>query len=284
MEEAIQPENVEYTRKAALRTLEIASIALKFVHDLPDAREYGEVIPAFLILLEFLSDNDSDIRQRASNIVSHITGSFLTLAPMAASEKLAECIVETFGFRLVKQYLINSLVKIDIDQTFKRCRLPSTVLFEKERQNVWKDEIFEFDLRLRMLTRCWEIQSEYFRENSDIFAEGGLRHWVNDGLRILDPQFKEEDGMFGWSGQIDLFEFTSKVFMTMQVLPNCRDDFSTRIWANELVGLIENMEYRHNPFWIEGKLIGEPDNAGTEAKSEDESEMAINDEPLELPT
>jgi hypothetical protein len=234
--------------------LQIAAPALQFALRNSDPSRYVEVIPAFFFLLEFLSDDDAEIREQAARIVSSIIDSFIILTPIAAGETLIEEIYWQFSAAQIKSYIIKTICKPDVAANLTAAPEPGNILFEKERQNVWRDELHEFDLRLRMLLRNWTKENDSIDKDDAI-----LKNWLKSSLSSLCSLLKDRDEVFGWSSHVDTFEAVSKVFMTLNALPVGRRDDELENTINTLKEMIRNDGA--NPFWVDAypNLFSEPE-------------------------
>lgn len=243
-----------------MKTLEIAAPALKYVFILPHAREYSEVVPALFFLLEFLSDDDSGIRKRASEVVCNILDSIITLNPMAASEQLSEAITRKFDPYAIKRDIINSICRMSYDQVLYSAVRPSNILFAKERSNVWRDELFEFELKIRMLERCWPAEPEDIDK-----SEQELGRWIYNALSVALDVFKRNDGAFGWSSDVDAFEVLSKIFAVREAMLRYQEDQHLEKFADVWRKAIEGKN--SHPYWVEKftTLLGKKDEEKSQA-------------------
>ena len=204
LRDASRPSNPETTRLAALRSLRTLSPAM--------TSSSHQMIPAFVTLLHFLSDDDYEIRQLASEITGSLLGNLMVSAPVIASERLAQMIGETFDADSLERVLC-PIMCFDVRTTLVESLNSEQVLFAKERENIWRDEICQWELYLRILSTCW---SRPAKAEAMPFVE-----WAEKGVSaIREVVDKHEDTSLGWGNEVDLFEAVVKVLMLCKALLN----------------------------------------------------------------
>ena len=207
--ESSQPES---TRLAALRSLQTFSPILHLALQNPEPA--GRVIPAFLTLLLFLTDDGSTIRRVASEITSSVLGEYMTSTPMSASEKLAQSIGEAFNPEPLEQIVVDLILETNVRQKLRVALDPDDDLFAKERENVWRDEVHMWGLYTRILSMCWSRGMSLELEPMD----WGLESWTVDGLEAVKEVIEmKEDTPLGWSHDVDLFESVVKLLMVVEI-------------------------------------------------------------------
>jgi hypothetical protein len=202
LQDASRQSNPETTRLAALRSLQTFSPTMK-----PSS---PKTIPAFLTLFEFLSDDDFEIRQRASGITAPVLGEYMVSCPAIASEQLVQMIGETLDPDAVERALV-PIICFDVRTAVGESLNAEKVLFAKERENLWRDEVRHWELYLCILSSCWTRQTETEGTPYVGWAEQG----VSEIRRVVDGY---EDGPLGWSSEIEFFEAVVKILLLCQEL------------------------------------------------------------------
>ena len=238
LQDASHPSNPETTRLAALRSLHTFSSAM--------ISSTSQMIPAFLTLLHFLSDDDFEIRQRASEITASVLGYHMVSAPAVAIEQLAQLIGETFDGDSLERALY-PIMCFDVRAALLESLNSEQVLFAKERENIWRDEICQWELYLRILSSCW---SRLAKAEAMPFVE-----WAEEGIFAIRAVVgKHEDTPLGWSNEVDLFEAVVKVLLLCKALLNSdRGKGVLDVRLEELKGVMVGKG--SHVYWI-GKLEG----------------------------
>jgi len=206
------------SRRAALKSIEISKAGMKFIHQLRDSTLYFEVVQSYLLLLELLSDDDAEIRQGASEIVSFILGTFVTLSPIAASHALAQFFQQNFDPGHLREHVVLSICELNIGTVLRATVRRSEVLFEKERENLWRDEIREFELRLRLLLTPFRDGKSRCPKSRVMWLNQQLTEWVERSLQSVKDFFAvHDDSVFGWNSDTDAFEALAMTFMAVAV-------------------------------------------------------------------
>jgi len=242
LRDASRPSNPETTRLAALRSLRTFSPAMK-------SPSY-QMIPAFVTLLHFLSDDDYETRQLASEITASVLGDYMVSAPVTASERLAQVIGETFDADSLERVLC-PIMCFDVGTTLLESLNSEQVLFAKERENIWRDEICQWELYLRILSTCCSRSAE---AEAMPFVE-----WAKEGLSAIRAVVdKHEDTPLGWSNEVDLFEAVVKILLLCEALLNLDHGKGVLdVRLGELKGVM--VERGSHEYWItklEGVLQG----------------------------
>jgi hypothetical protein len=196
-----------------LRSLETFSPILHLAFETPET--HSEVIPAILTLLHFLSDDDSAIRDVASEITSAVLSEYMTSAPMPASMKLAQSIGETFHPQCLERNIAGLILENNVRHKLQTALQSDEDLFAKERDNVWRDEIHEWGLYVCILSTCWSREMSLELDLLDL----GLESWAVDSMgAIREVVEAKEDTPLGWSHDIELFESVVKLFMLVEIM------------------------------------------------------------------
>ena len=211
--ESVQSENPESIRFAAIRSLKNFSPVL--VNALRNPSTSSFPVPAFFILVLLLSDDSFEIRTHSSELASTMFSEPMAFTPMAASEKLCQVMGESLEPCQLEKFVVNILCQNDMWDELRLVFESSNGLFAKERQNVWRDEIYEYSLYIEILSGCWSRQMSLgMKSNSS-----GLVHWAKNGVSALKTIIeRRHDVPLGWSHEIEVFESVMKLFKTMEVL------------------------------------------------------------------
>src|SRR5262249_2741231 len=93
----------------------------------------------------------------------------------------------------------------------------SKVLFEKERVNIWRDEIHQFGLNVRILRVCWRRRLSFdagFNLQDHLLVE-----WVMQGISAVKSVVSTNDDIpLGWSCDTDAFEAVMQMFMLAETI------------------------------------------------------------------
>jgi hypothetical protein len=236
LSKCIRPEQPETIRLAALQSLQTFSPVM--VAAFKSMSPPSTVLPAALTLLLLLSDDDYNIRHVASEITSAVLGDFMVHTPMAASDMLARAIGETFDPRYVEMNVIPLIYETNVHEALETAMGSSITLFAKERENVWRDEIHQFELYIHILSSCWSRQmcSESASE------ESALLEWVENGISEIKEAIKDKDDVpLGWSSDIEAFEAVMKVFMVVEAFQRYGRGKQVIMHAKELEGIMAKL-------------------------------------------
>ena len=176
----------------------------------------SDLLPAFVILFLLLSDDDYQIRHRASEVTSYLLSEQMTYTPMEASEKLTQLILDTFPAEPVEEEAIKLIVATDVRKEISGAMTAEETLFAKERENIWRDEIYQLGLYIRVLSQCWSRQM-----GSTIHSpvDNRLMTWTKEGLTaIMKVVAAVDDTVLGWSQENDIFESIMKVLLVIEVM------------------------------------------------------------------
>jgi hypothetical protein len=196
------------------------------------------VVPAASSLLLLLSDDDYNIRQVASEITSAVLGDFMVSTPMAASDMLAQAIGETFDPRCIEMNVIPLICETNVHEALETDTGSSITLFAKERENVWRDEIHQFELYIHILSSCWRKQM--CTESAS--EESILLEWVENGISEIKGVVEDKDDVpLGWSSDMEAFEAVTKVFMVVEALQRYGRGKRVLIYARELEGIMSKL-------------------------------------------
>lgn len=213
LSDAVESSKPESTRNAALRSLQTFSPVLALALQNPEDNK--PVVPALFVLLLLLSDDSFKIRQLASEISSSVLGEYLIFTPMTASERLAQTIGDTFDSEFIEQIVSRLISRTNIRQALCSAIDSTDPLFAKERENVWRDEVYLWELYFRIVSICWSRK---------LCLESGsgndiLRKWAAEGLLVVKEVIElNDDTPLGWSHDVDAFETVMKLFLTVEII------------------------------------------------------------------
>ena len=136
----------------------------------------------------------------------------MVFTPMTASEMLSQKIADAFDPKTTEKSIIEILCQAKLRE---QLHYSPEILFAKERENKWRDEIYQWGLYIRVLSMCWSRQMSLDMEPQGTVFE----KWVIDGLSAIKEIVENEDDMpLGWSHDIDVFETILKVFLLVEAL------------------------------------------------------------------
>ena len=167
----------------------------------------------------------------------------MVTTPIAASEKLAQVIADTFDPIAIEKYLLSLIYNLNVRQN-----LQSTVdsLFAKERENIWRDELYQWKLYIRILSTSWSRQmSMEFRSQ-----DSQLEDWITEVLLAMKLVAESKvDTPLGWSHDVDVFETVMKIILLADVLLRYGR-------GGKLIGALEEVrdsmtERESHEFWVE---------------------------------
>ncbi|KAL3471955.1 putative death-receptor fusion protein-domain-containing protein [Aspergillus californicus] len=217
---ALSEETEFSTRHAAATSIEAFARAHPLSKPPPVDPIYLEI---YLSLYDLLNDDDEELRDigasTASWVLSYSSVSpekTVTLSPMNASELFALFITDnyadsqllctrTLGYILGQESRIGdssygkSLMPVSTIAT--ELRKESTILFEEEKQNLFIEDVREFDIWSRGLARL-ATASYDGRLLEEIFT------WVSDGLTSFSDILSGEngqDGLIGWTAKPEAY-------------------------------------------------------------------------------
>jgi hypothetical protein len=244
MYKASQSSNVESTRFATMQSL--ARFSPIMATALREPRSFVSVLPSFFSLLLALSDDDWEIRSLASEITSQVLCEKITFTPIAASEKLAERIGEIFDPTTLEKTLIPILLEDRIVEKLQSSVQISNTLFEKERPNVYRDEIHQWGLYIGILEGCWKCRT---RMNVTPLQTTLVKE-VTEFVAVLDQIIRTtDDKPLGWSREVDVFESVVKLFMLIDVMLRYLPQTELRDAFERLREFM--VEAHSHPFWVE---------------------------------
>lgn len=207
-----QSQQPESTRLAALNSLSKFSPILRLAFQNP--LKPLPVLPAILNLFTLLSDDDYEIRNRASQLTANILGQAMTSTPMGSEEILSKAIVRVYDNDTIEQKIIPILCQTNILHKLKSPLDRTDDLFAKERDNVWRDEIYQHEYYLRILDQCWSRKTGGEKVGDSKLVQFG-KEAVHQ-IQHLSEKYKEDTTGFGWNN--DVCEAIMKISLIVDLL------------------------------------------------------------------
>jgi hypothetical protein len=87
------------------------------------------------------------------------------------------------------------------------------VLFAQERENVWRDEVFEFEVYVRILRAMVRSGGMELKRLEEVGVEFTRRL-----MRLVPSDYLSSSEIFAVGGQTDLFDTITKTFLLSQLL------------------------------------------------------------------
>ncbi|KAJ5668654.1 hypothetical protein N7462_009724 [Penicillium macrosclerotiorum] len=231
---ALSEETEFTTRYAAVKSVHTFVRGLR-TGDQP-ARADAGFFDLYLILYDFLNDDDEEVRDIAASAASWVLSyspispdKAITLSPLNASTQLVHFIIDHYSdsmelARRVIRYITGQEARISgsDDQThllsvsdlIAEYSQENTVLFREEKQNLFIDEVREVDMWSQALL-CLTRQA---------YPETLLRQissWVSEGLEYLTTQVTQEDsidGLLGWISKPESFTLGIRIISISSAL------------------------------------------------------------------
>jgi hypothetical protein len=194
-------EDSPYTlRHAALTSLSALTPLLALSQEKNDEA----LIPAYALLFDFLNDDDDDLRLTASQLCRsiHPTSNSNLLLPLVAAEKLALELPRYFpGSQVLLEEAVRRITGgIDAKDEWKRVSRKDTILFRREKQNLWVD--------LPWVVRVWGAVGEMIvARRGDLEGTSGLKEWVCEAKGYVEDMEKREGPrgkVNGWGSEEEI--------------------------------------------------------------------------------
>ena len=204
-----QSRQSESTRLAALHSLSNFSPVLQLAFQSPP-KQYP-VLPAICALLTLLSDDDHEIRDLASKLTATILNKHMISTPMGSEENLAKAIIETFDYEYIEQNIVPIICQTNIPEALTSPFDSRDNLFAKERENVWRDEIYELELYLDILSQsCRRLHG------GEELSHSRLVQFARDGVNLIQalPE-KYKESPVGWDWDNDVCEMIMKISLIL---------------------------------------------------------------------
>jgi hypothetical protein len=207
-----QSRRPESTRLAALHSLNNFAPVLQLAFQTPP--NPFPVLPAVCALFDLLSDDEYEIRNVASQITATVLGQDMISTPMGSEEKLANAIVSAFDYDTVEQIIIPIICRINLSEILNSPLDSMDNLFAKERENVWRDEIYQLEHYLTILFKCWSKE-----KGAKNMLDSRLFQFALDGLNLIEQipeKNKENPSGLGWDN--DVCETIMKIALIVDLL------------------------------------------------------------------
>ena len=174
------------------------------------------LLPAFTLIYDLLNDDDDGIRLSAAKVTQGVLGSDFPMLPPAAAEKLALALPAHFPTSTTLLRIAIAVITggIPARDAWAEAATRNTVLFEKEKQNLWIDIVG--------VVEVWGVVAEL------VLAHGvgkeeleGLREWVAEAKLLVDKKVMSEGSIEvagGWGREEKVFEFLARVRVAMRVI------------------------------------------------------------------
>lgn len=180
----------------------------------------AQILEVICLLFKYLSDDDLELRCRASEYLSKlILGVDSTLIPTMAEKLVAKWMIsllEKYPEFISILFQNSSFIFFNSSTRFNRLFVDNELLFNSERMNLFSDdtrradEFFHVIKSLKEYSTCAEYHSfaKIVRRNVEDVVE-----WINTGNHI--------DGCLGWSSDEDIFQF---IYENIQYLKAISDE------------------------------------------------------------
>jgi len=220
------------SRECALESLKGMAPVMDLSSSSSDVRPYSSLLQLHVSLYDFLNDDDHDVRENTSTIVTqNVFRITCPMIPLAASELLARKLGEVFQTAILEPAVTKIIGKKDIHQLIDEARKDNDVLFTKEKQNLWVDDVREIGLWKEIIERT--LATHQGDEGKIKAAMVRLLTFAKDGIGALieyrsEIEGKEEsrdgaDGPLGWSTlSEDVFVLGWRVFVALGVVKTWR--------------------------------------------------------------
>ncbi|KAF8423572.1 putative death-receptor fusion protein-domain-containing protein [Tirmania nivea] len=226
---AASHDEMSYTsRECALESLKGMAPIMDLSSSDSDIRPYSSLLRLHISLYDFLNDDNHDIRENASAIVTqNVFHMACPMTPLAASELLARKLGEIFQTEILEPAVTKIIGQKDIHQLIDEARKENVVLFTKEKQNLWVDNVREIGLWREIIERV--LITHQGGGGKIKAAMGRLQSFVRDGFGAL-IEYRSEiegteksrdgaDGPLGWTtSSEDIFVLGWRVFAALGVM------------------------------------------------------------------
>lgn len=179
-------------------------------------RAEESLLPAFTLVYDLLNDDDDDIRLSAAKVAQGVLGSDFPMLPPAAAEKLALALSVHFPTSATLLRIAIAVITggIPARDAWTEAAIKTTVLFEKEKRNLWIDIVG--------MVEVWGVVAEL------VLAHGvgkeemeGLREWVAEAKLLVDRKEMSEGSIEvagGWGREEGIFEFLARARVATRVI------------------------------------------------------------------
>jgi len=191
-------------------------------------QSYSTLLRLHISLYNFLNDDDRDIRENATAIVTqNVLRIACPMVPLAASELLVRKLGEVFQTSILEPAVTKVIGQKDIHELLNEARKSNDILFTKEKQNLWVDDVREIDLWKETAERA--VLTHQGDEGEIRAAMGRLLTFVKNGIGALIEYQNEiegkgktrdgEDAPLGWAtSSEDAFVLGWRVFAALGIV------------------------------------------------------------------
>lgn len=235
------------TREAALEAMKALAPILRFNRLTSWRSQPDKLRGAYFTLYDMLNDDDEDIRDEAAKITCRILGEKFQFIPLKAGEALAAAMGREFHESV--DFFSDVIAKLtggakDIGVILEEAMRADTILFTREKQNLFVDRVAEAEQWASVLESCDGEEGEEGRRD--------FVFWVMAGLTALVIKVKElgREGAMGWIADEDVFALGLKVLEGFRTVAGWwkRDDVDDVVWGRlkdlgkELEGELRKVE------------------------------------------
>lgn len=217
-------------REAALAAMKALAPVLGF-SSLPDWRSRPDTLRgAYFTLYDMLNDDDEDIRDDAATAACRVLGEKVRLSPLKTGEALAARMGREFGasegfFEDVVGRLEGGIG--DVGVALEEALRVDTILFAREKQNLFVDRALEAERWAAVLRAC-NVEEGTEGRSEFVF-------WVIAGLTVLASKVEElgHEGALGWISDEEVFILGVRVLEGLRAVAgwNERGDVEDAVWA-----------------------------------------------------
>jgi hypothetical protein len=203
LQAAVHEDSPFALRHASLIFLNALAPSLKLVRG---GENDETLIPVYALLFDLLNDDDDDLRLLASQLTRMVLpDSKVFLVPLVAAENLALELPRCYpgSSVLLAEAVTRITGSVDARKEWERVTRRDTILFRKEKQNIWVDSGW--------IVRIWGAVAEMcVARGADGEAVRRLRGWVQSAEKCVQEMEKREGGremIRGWASEEEVEVF-----------------------------------------------------------------------------
>lgn len=228
-------EDMPYSaREAALAAMKALAPVLQLSR-LPGWRSRPDSLRgAYFALYDMLNDDDEDIRDAAAAAACSALGTKVRLSPLKTGDVLAarmgrEFVASAGFFGDVAARLAGGIR--DVDVALEQALRADTILFAREKQNLFVDRVLEAERWASVLRDCdCDCDGEEAADERREFV-----FWVVAGLTALAAKVEERgrEGALGWISDEEVFVLGVRVLEGLRAVAawNARGGVEGGLWA-----------------------------------------------------
>lgn len=224
-------EDMSYpAREAALAAMKALAPVLGFSR-LPDWQSRPDTLRgAYFALYDMLNDDEEDIRDDAAAAACRVLGEKVRLSPLKTGEALAARMAHELGasggfFEDVVGRLTGGVK--DVGVALEEALRTDTILFAREKQNLFVDRALEAERWAAVLRTC-DVEDGTEERSGFVF-------WVISALMVLTSKVEElgNEGALGWISDEEVFVLGVRVLEGLKAVVgwNGRGDVEDVVWA-----------------------------------------------------